>query len=75
MKKVCVIKINNYLYTTEITTKKIEIMATSAKELERQAQREKDAKECAKIFKNICSETTFKKYDGTPKHKTIYISK
>lgn len=43
-------------------------MATSIKELEKQAKREQFAKEFSKVYKPVGSTTTMKKYDGTPKH-------
>lgn len=43
-------------------------MATSKKELEKQAKREQFAKEFSKKYKPSGSVTTMKKYDGTPKH-------
>jgi len=42
-------------------------MATSIKELEKQAKREQFAKEFSKVYKPVGSTTTMKKYDGTPK--------
>jgi hypothetical protein len=49
---------------------KLEIMAKSIKELEKQAQREMYAKEFSKVYKknNNVNVSTFVKYDGTPKH-------
>ena len=43
-------------------------MATSIKELEKQAKREQFAKEFSKVYKPVGNPTTYKKYDGTPKH-------
>jgi len=50
-------------------------MATSIKELEKQAKREQFAKEFSKVYsvKNENSDTR-KKYDVTPFHKKIFIS-
>lgn len=43
-------------------------MATSIKELEKQAKREQYAKEFAKVYKPVGDTTTMKKYDGTPRN-------
>lgn len=43
-------------------------MATSIKELEKQAKRERFAKEFSKTYKPVGNTATMKKYDGTPKH-------